>query len=258
MSILLEVCIASVDDAVIAAGAGADRLELNAALELGGLTPSLGTLIAVKEAVDLPVLVMLRPRPGGFCYSTADVDVMQRDLDLALEHGADGVVFGLLTEDGRVDAERCARLLARCGDRPAVFHRAFDVTPDPAEALETLIDLGFARVLTSGQEASAYNGAACIRRLIEQAAGRIEILPGGGINAFTVADVVARTGCTQVHASLRTSRRDPSTAARPHIRFSSPVRAGEDRVGLTDAEAVSDLRRRLDQAAPARTALDDR
>lgn len=247
MPILLEVCITSVDDAVIAAEAGADRLELNAALELGGLTPSLGTLIEVKQAVDVPVMVMLRPRPGGFCYSDPDVATLQRDLDLALQHGADGLVFGLLTPEGRVDTERCARLLAQCGAVPAVFHRAFDVTLDPEEALDTLIDLGFTRVLTSGQEASAYNGTALIRQLIEQAAGRIEILPGGGVNWFTVADVVARTGCTQVHASLRTTRRDPSTAAQPQVRFSSTVRASEDRFGITDAEAVAELRHRLDQ-----------
>jgi copper homeostasis protein len=99
--VLLEVAAASVEDALAAQEGGADRLELNAALALGGLTPSLGTLIEVKSAVSLPVLVMVRPRPGGFAYSEADLQVMRRDVDLALEHGADGIVFGVLTADGR-------------------------------------------------------------------------------------------------------------------------------------------------------------
>jgi copper homeostasis protein len=158
--VLLEVPVASVADALAAQEGGAARLELNAALSLGGLTPSLGTLIEVKAAVALPVFVMIRPRPGGFAYGEADLQVIQRDADLAPQYGAEGIVFGILTADGRVEVDRCRRLLRQVGDRAADFHRAFDVTPDPFEALEQLIDLGFRRVMTSGQEETAYNGAA--------------------------------------------------------------------------------------------------
>src|SRR4051812_22644923 len=115
--VLLEVAVASVEDALAAQAGGADRLELNGALALGGLTPSLGTLLEVKAAGGLPVLVMIRPRPGGFAYSEADFRVMQRDADLALRHGADGVVFGVLTPDGRVDADRCRRLVRQADGR---------------------------------------------------------------------------------------------------------------------------------------------
>src|SRR5262245_14578364 len=202
----VDVAVASVEDALAARAGGADRLELNAALALGGLTPSLGTVVEVRAAVALPVLVMIRPRPGGFAYSDADFKVMQRDADLALEHGADGIVLGILTADGRVDAERCRRLVRQTAGRDVVFHRAFDVTPDPFVALEQLVELGFRRVMTSGQEETAYNGAALIAELIRRAAGRIEVLPAGGVNRFTVGDVLARTGCDQVHASLRTRR----------------------------------------------------
>jgi copper homeostasis protein len=240
--VLLEVPVASAEDALAAQEGGADRLELNAALSLGGLTPSLGTLIEVKAAVALPVLVMIRPRPGGFAYGRADFQVMQRDADLALQHGADGIVFGILTADGRVDGERCRCLLRQAGDRAAVFHRAFDVTPDPFEALERLIDLGFRRVLTSGQEETAYNGAPRIAELIRRCAGRIEVLPCGGINRFTVTDVVARTGCDQVHASLRTRREDRSVAARPQVSFGGAVKLPEDRYSTTSPEAVAELR----------------
>jgi copper homeostasis protein len=244
--LLLEVAAASVEDAVTAEAGGADRVELNAALALGGLTPSLGTLLEVEHAVRLPVLAMLRPRPGGFAYSAADFRVMQRDLDLLLSHGADGVVFGVLHEDGTVDVQRCRELLRQCDGRPAVFHRAFDVTPEPFTALEQLIELGFVRVMTSGQEESAYHGAALIAELVRRAAGRIEVLPAGGVNRFTLADVLARTGCTQVHASLRGRRADRSVAARPQVTFGGVWRPPEDRFDATDLDLVSDLRRRLD------------
>jgi copper homeostasis protein len=240
--VLLEVPVASVEDALAAQEGGADRLELNAALSLGGLTPSLGTLVEVKAVVALPVFVMIRPRPGGFAYSEADVRVMQRDTDFALQHGADGIVFGILTADGQVDGDRCGRLLRQVGARAAVFHRAFDVTADGLAALEQLIDLGFRRVMTSGQEETAYNGTARIAELIRRSDDRIEVLPAGGINRFTVADVVARTGCDQVHASLRTRREDRSVAARPQVSFAGAVRPPEDRYDATSPESVAELR----------------
>src|SRR5262249_27045485 len=159
--------------------------------------------------------------------------VMQRDADLALAHGADGIVFGILTADGRVDADRCRRLVRQAGGRAAVFHRAFDVTPDPWAALEQLIDLGLRRVMTSGQEEPAYNGAGRIAELIARAAGRIEAPPAGGINRFTVADVLARTGCDQVHASLRARQEDLSVAARPQVSFGGALRLPEQQYDRT-------------------------
>jgi copper homeostasis protein len=244
--VLLEVAVASVEDALVAAGGGADRLELNAALPLGGLTPSLGTLLEVKAAVSVPVIAMLRPRAGGFAYGESELRVMRRDLDLMLAHGADGIAFGVLLSDGRVDIERCRALVRQIGSREAVFHRAFDVTPEPLDALERLIDLGVRRVMTSGQEESAYNGAARIAELARRAAGRIEVLPAGGINAFTLADVLARTGCAQVHASLRGRREDRSVCGRPQVSFGGGVKLPEDRYDATSAEAVSQLRALLD------------
>jgi copper homeostasis protein len=244
--LLLEVPIASVEDALAAQGGGADRLELNAALAVGGLTPSLGTLVEVKAAVPLPVMVMLRPRPGGFAYSAADFRVMRCDAELALAHGADGIVFGILTDAGEVDADRCRQLIGLVAGRPAVFHRAFDVTPDPFKALEQLIDLGFRRLMTSGQEETAYNGSGLIAALAARAAGRIEILPAGGINRFTVADVVSRTGCDQVHASLRGRHKDRSVAARPQVSFGGTLRTPDDHYDVTSVESVVELRGRLD------------
>jgi copper homeostasis protein len=240
--VLLEVCVASVDDALAAVAGGADRLEVNTALALGGLTPSAGLFAEIRRLVSLPLIAMVRPRQGGFRYSTSDFEVMLRDAEGLIAAGADGLAFGVLTSTGEVDVSRCRRLRELCGEKQAVCHRAFDVTPEPFAALETLIALGFTRVMTSGQEETAYNGIPLIAELIRRAAGRIEMLPAGGINRFTVADVVARTGCNQVHASLRMTRRDESVRARPHIAFGSAIRIPEDRLDATDEAAVAGVK----------------
>lgn len=216
--ILLEVCIGSADDAEVAVGGGADRLELNAALALGGLTPSLGALLEVKRRVDRPVVAMVRPRPGGFLYTRGEYDTMVRDAETLLDRGADGLALGVLTAGGEVDFERCRRLVRLLTPgHEAVFHRAFDATPDPFAALETLIALGFRRVLTSGQRPSAIEGIDLIAALIRRAAGRIEVLPGAGIKAANVAELVRRTGCDQVHGSFGEAREDSSLSARPWL-----------------------------------------
>jgi copper homeostasis protein len=243
--IKLEICTASVEDCVKAERGGADRVELNCALMLGGLTPSLGTLREARATVRLPIIAMIRPRPAGFCYSRAEFAVMQRDAETALSENADGIAFGILTASGSVDLKRCRQIVKLAAGRQAVFHRAFDVVKDPRTALEQLIDLDITRVMTSGQEASAYNGAANIAAYIRQAAGRIEILPAGGINRFTVADVIKRTGCDQVHASLSTASQDRSASGRPQVTFGGTVKQSEVEFTVTDAGAVRKLRESL-------------
>lgn len=247
-NVLLEIGVATLDDALAAQAGGADRLELNAALAVGGLTPSLGTLVAVKAAVRLPVMVMIRPRLAGFAYSAGDLTVMQRDLDLALAHGADGIVFGILAADGKIDVPRCRQLVRQAGDCAVVFHRAFDVTADPAATLEQLVDLGVRRIMTSGQELIALDGAELLAQLIDQAGNRIEILAAGGIRAAHVAELRRRTGCTQIHAAPRKSCRDPSVCSRPGISFGT-LRLPEDAYDATDKEAVARLRRAADACA---------
>ncbi|MDB5349624.1 MAG: hypothetical protein JWN86_871 [Planctomycetota bacterium] len=244
--ILLEVAIASADDAVAAQQGGADRVELNAALWLGGLTPSLGAMVEARARTTLPIVAMVRPRGGGFAYSESEFSTMRRDVDFLLAHGAEGIAFGILNDRGEIDEPRCRQIVSQVGPHhQAVFHRAFDVVPDPFLALETLIGLGMRRVMTSGQEENAYNGAERIAALIAGAAGRIEILPAGGINRFTLADVLSRTGCDQVHASLKGTRPDRSTATRPRIAFGGVLRPPEDRYDATDPSAVAEVRERL-------------
>ncbi len=177
--ILVEVYCGSVDDCIEAQAGGADRVELNSAMFFGGLTPSIGTIIEVKKRLDIPVMVMIRPRGGGFCYTETEMAAMEHDTKLAIEYGADGIVFGILHEDGTIDMERCQRIMKIIGDKEAVFHRAFDVTPDPFKAIDQLIELGVDRVLTKGQENRIEEGLGLIKELINYVDGRIEILPGG-------------------------------------------------------------------------------
>lgn len=242
VNVCLEVCIASLDDAIIAASGGADRLELNAALGLGGLTPSTGLLSAVVKSVALPVVAMVRPRAGGFLYSENDFAVMLADAAIFAERGAAGAAFGFLHEDGTIDAKRCGAMMKAIGGREAVFHRAFDVTPDPAAALEELIELGVTRVMTSGQRATAMEGAGLIAKLIEQAQGRIEVLPAGGIRPHNVRELIAATKCSQVHASLRGPREDRSVRANPSLRYSAATNMPEDQYDGTDEVMVKSMR----------------
>ncbi len=243
--ILLEVCCGSLDDAIQAELGGANRVELCSALFLGGLTPSTGTIIEAKRRLKIPFVAMVRPRAGGFCYSPAEMDVMLRDTENAMELGADGVVFGILKADGNIDIERSRQLRDRIGNRQAVFHRAFDVTPDPFRALDELIDLGITRVLTSGQQNAAPDGADLIRQLIDRAGGRIEILPGGGLRLNSLDEFVARTGCVQVHLAAPGVQYDNSTLARPSVTFGGALYPSEVRYEVTDRRIIEDVVKQL-------------
>jgi copper homeostasis protein len=240
-NVLLEICCGSIDDAIQAEAGGADRVELCSALFLGGLTPSIGTIREAKRRLKIPVMVMVRPRGGGFCYTEAEMATMERDVEAAVDSGADGVVFGVLESGGKIDVRRTKRLRQLMGKRQAVFHRAFDVTPDPFKALEQLVDLGITRILTSGQKDSVPEGVELIAELAERAGKRIEILPGGGIRAFNVREVVERTGCRQVHMTAWGAVRDSSTQARPEVTFGGALRVAEDSYEVTDAKLVKKI-----------------
>ena len=239
--VLLEICCGSIDDAIEAEKGGAGRVELCSALFLGGLTPSVGTIQEAKRRLKIPIMVMVRPRGGGFCYTEAEMATMERDAEAAIENGADGVVFGILQSDGGIDLARCRRIRQLIGKRQAVFHRAFDVTPDPFEALEQLVDLNMTRILTSGQKESVPEGVQLIKSLIERAGDRIEILPGGGIQLWNAKEVIERTGCRQVHLTAAGTASDSSTQARPEITFGGALHPAENRYQMTDAKLVRAL-----------------
>jgi copper homeostasis protein len=239
--ITLEVIATSPDDCWTIERGGGDRIELCSGLEVGGLTPSLGLLLAARAATSLPIMAMVRPRPGGFCYSEGEFAVLLADAELLLRHGADGIVFGCLHVDGTVDAERTAALVRLAGDRQTVFHRAFDVTPDPFAALDVLAALGITRVLSSGQQPSALAGAANLAAWRAHVGDRLQILPGGGVTVANAQAVLRLTGCDQLHASLSAKVHDRSMAANPLLRF-GPAGLPEDQVRVTDGELVAAMR----------------
>ncbi|WP_049580407.1 copper homeostasis protein CutC [Streptomyces sp. SBT349] len=212
MSPRFEVCVDSVDGALTAQDAGAHRVELCSALFEGGVTPSVGLMETVLGAApDIEVNVLIRPRGGDFLYDRHETSAMVRDIETAVGLGAHGIVLGALTAEGDVDLALCRRLLAATGGRSVTFHRAFDMARDPFEALERLVGLGVDRVLTSGQDVSALEGAPLIARLVEAAGDRLVVMPGGGVTERNVARVLRLTGAREIHFSAGMTVDGPAT-----------------------------------------------
>ena len=213
MEKIVEICCGSYEDAYNADRAGAKRIELNSALHLGGLTPSLATLVLTKKNTNLLVISMLRPRGAGFHYSDVDYEVMKMDAELLMKNGSDGLAFGFLTEDGEVDKEKTAEIvkIIKEYNGEAVFHRAFDCVADPYKTMETLIELGIDRVLTSGLEPKAIEGKEVIKNLQEKYGDKIEILAGSGVNVGNMDEIMDYTGINQVHSSCKAWVEDQTT-----------------------------------------------
>lgn len=195
----IEAYVETVDQAEAAMAAGADRLELCGPGE-GGLTPDLATLDWLAKSRGFPVHAMVRPRPGDFVYDADEFEQMRRAIPRLRDHGAVGVVFGVLLPDGRLDVPRMQELVALSTGLRTVCHRAFDATPDAFEALRALLVLGVAEVLTSGHAPTALDGADTLRRLHAQAGGRLAVLAGGGVRPHNVRELVASSGVHRVHA----------------------------------------------------------
>lgn len=242
---LLEVCCGSVEDVLQAARGGADRVELNSCLFHGGLTPSIGALITAKQLCSLPVMAMVRPRQGGFCYTDAEYKTALNDAEQLLSHGADGLVFGFLNPDGTLDAARTRELCRIAGNKTKVFHRAIDVAPDWRPMLAQLIELGVDRVLTSGQAPDVYYGVDVIREMMDFARGAIQILPGAGVNLKNVDAILERTGCDQIHVARFRQALDPSTANNRDIFYGGALYPPEDRYDVIDGDYIGELRKHL-------------
>jgi len=198
-SIQIEICVDSPESVRAAQLGGADRVELCDNLFEGGTTPSLGAIKTARRLIDIKLHVIIRPRGGDFLYSEIEFETMKLDVETAKANGVDGVVIGLLTADGTIDETRTAELVGLAQPMSVTFHRAFDVCAEPRSALETLIELGVSRVLTSGQQANAVDGAPLIAELVRQAEGRIGILACGGIDETNAAEVVETTGASELH-----------------------------------------------------------
>ena len=241
MSVLVEACVDSVASALAAERGGAGRLELCDALFDGGTTPSAGMIAAVKAAVRIPVFVLVRPRGGGFVYTGAEVGVMRLDIEAARMLGADGVVCGALSDDGQVQVEQTHALVAAAGSLPVTFHRAFDAARDRDAALESLMQLGVTRVLTSGGAASALDGVSGIASLVRRAAGQIEIMAGGGVREETVQEIVHRAGVREVHVRGTRLARPAAAPVNDGLRLRKPLPADELAFEETDERRIREF-----------------
>src|SRR5436853_2466100 len=197
--VICEICVDSVAGVRAAKAAGAERVELCGDLLEGGITPSRGMIHEARKIAGIGLNVIIRPRGGDFLFDDDEFAIMEADIDTAKAEGADGVVIGLLTADGVIDAERTRELVARARPLSVTFHRAFDMTPDPFAALETLVGLGVDRVLPSGQEASVLEGLPLVAELVRRAGGRIIVMPGGGITARNADRIVAAAKPREIH-----------------------------------------------------------
>lgn len=211
---IIEVCAGSLEDCLTAQRAGVDRIELNQALHLGGLTPSLGLVSLAKTQVQLPIICMVRPRGAGFTYSDSDKAVIRQDARFLLEAGADGLAMGALTPTGDLDQEFIQEMieLTHGFGREFVFHRAFDVARDCRKIAEQLIQMGCDRILTSGQADKADQGITLLAELQKTYSQSIQFCIGSGVHAGNVRQLLNQTGINQVHASFKSWTSDPTTA----------------------------------------------
>lgn len=203
MSYQLEICCFNLPSALLAQRAGADRVELCSGPEEGGVTPSAGLIRTARELLHIALYPIIRPREGDFLYSEEEFRIMLRDVDYCKQLGCNGVVIGMLLPDGSVDKARCARLVEAAYPLGVTFHRAFDRAANPFEAMEDIIGIGCERILTSGQRPTAMEGAVLIDQLVRLADDRLAIMPGSGVRADNIAELVKKTGAAEFHTSAR-------------------------------------------------------
>lgn len=234
---LIEVCVDSPGGLAAAVAGGADRIELCSALELGGLTPSAG-LVAAAARCGLPVVAMIRPRPGDFVWKEAEVSAMEAEIATMRGAGLAGVVLGASRPDGRLDEWVLARLCAAAEGMERVLHRAFDLAPDVEDAVATAVALGFARILTSGGAPRVVDGLDRLRATFRAAKGRIAVMPGSGVTPETVGEILAAVPAGEIHASCAGTVAQAEGAVR--LGFAGPERRE------TEAARVRALRRAVD------------
>lgn len=236
----LEVIGFDLASCLIAEQQGADRIELCANPHEGGTTPSHGVIAVAREHTSIQLFPIIRPRGGDFLYTDLEFKAMADDIDRCRDLGCDGVVIGMLTADGSVDVDRCAELVGLAGPMQVTFHRAFDRVRDPIASLEAVIELGCARILTSGQRPDVESGRDMLKTLVAAAGDRITIMPGSGVRSTNIVELAKYTGARAFHSSARTVH--PSA-----MEFTNPAMAEDlTSVGI-DADEVANLRRLLDQ-----------
>jgi copper homeostasis protein len=242
---MLEICCANIASALNAQAGGADRIELCDNLWEGGTTPSFGMLKVLRQELKIQIFVLIRPRGGDFLYSDAEFKVMLQDLYLAKELGADGIVSGILKADGTVDCDRTTALIEAASPLPFTFHRAFDCCRDLNEALEDIIFCGAKRILTSGGKNSVAEGIEQLKELNKQAAGRIIILPGGGINSQNIQSIKEKTGCTEFHLSAKKLSKSDMLYHKPGLFMNGSREIPEDSIFISDRDTIAEIKKQL-------------
>lgn len=200
VAVLLEACLDSLALAIAAEQGGAGRIELCDRLDVGGTTPSRELIESVVRAVRIPIFPIIRVRGGDFFHTVAEVDAMKRDVEMAAKAGAAGIVIGILKPDRTIDAEATRAVMDVAPQLPATFHLAFDQAADGALALETMAEIGIVRVLTRGGGRTALDGVDGLRRLVDQSAGRVQIMAGGSVREDNAEEIVRRSGVREIHS----------------------------------------------------------
>lgn len=234
-----EICANSVESCIAAQKGGAHRVELCAGIPEGGTTPSYGEIAMAREALTTTRLhVIIRPRGGDFLYSPIEVKTMLKDIEVARQLGADGVVFGCLTAEGEIDLPIMHELMKASEGLSVTFHRAFDVCRDAKKALEQIIELGCNRILTSGQQPTAELGIPLLKELQEQASGRIILLAGCGVNEKNISRIAQETGIQEFHFSARESIKSGMNYKNESVSMGGTVLINEYERNATSAERV--------------------
>lgn len=242
----LEVCVDTAEGAIAAERGGATRIELCGNLIIGGTTPSVSLLDIVKEHVNIPIHTIIRPRFGDFCYTDLEFEEIKRQVVSMKNHGADGVVIGILKPDGSLDKEKMKLLVDLAKPMNVVLHRAFDVCRDPFEALEVAKSLGLQAILTSGQKETALEGAELIAELIKKANGEIDIMPGGGIDTDNILAVLEKTHATSYHMAGRSDKESPMTYRKEGVSMGLPI-LSEYALFATDETKIREAKRILEK-----------
>ena len=242
---LIEACVDSVQSAVAAEEGGAARVELCTALLEGGLTPSAGAMAQARAKLSIGLHVIIRPRGGDFLYADSEHEVMLEDIATAKSLGADGIVIGVLAADATVDVARTRELLDKSQPMSVTYHRAFDMTRDPFAALETLVELGIDRILTSGQEESAVAGLDLLAELVKAAADRIVIMPAGTIHEGNIEKIAALSGAKELHVTGFVEEDSGMTFRNPRVYMGGLLRPPEYSRAVTDSRAIGTLVERV-------------
>jgi copper homeostasis protein len=246
-NVVIEVCANSLESAIAAQAGTANRIELCDNLGEGGTTPSYGAISVARKLLDIDINVIIRPRGGDFLYSDTEFEVMKADIRMCKELGVHGVVLGILLPDGRVDMARCRELIALADGMSVTFHRAFDMTADPRQALEDVIELGCERLLSSGQERSAQHGAKLLAELTRQAGDHIIIMPGGGVSETNVAQILRQTNAREFHVSGRVKRESRMVFRNEDVSMGS-AEGMEYELSFTDSARVRAIRMLAEEA----------